>query len=400
MLIQVEYKDNNRGVVNPPLLDHLLSSNKINKFRRSSGWVTVGIDPIRGRGGAYKGPERRKTRTAAENDASPVCAGLPPDISFSEMIIESLPGLFFLLDWQGRFMRWNRNLERLSEYPAEEILARHCLDFFSGADRRIVRQKIQEVLAKGQASVEAELVSKDGVSIPFFFTGMKTVIDDMPCVIGMGIDITARISLEKALRESELRFHSLFKSMAEGVALHKIIYDEKGMPSDYLIVDANPAYESHTGIARKDAIGSKASQLYGMGRPPFIDVYERVAATGQPVHFETVFEPMNRHFRISVFSPARGQFATVFEDITERKRHDAERERLVSELKDAIAKVRQLSGMLPICASCKRIRDDKGYWQEIASYISKRSDALFTHGLCPECARRLYPDFVDADGKG
>lgn len=56
-----------------------------------------------------------------------------------------------------------------------------------------------------------------------------------------------------------------------------------------------------------------------MGKPPFIDVYERVAATGQPMHFETFFEPMKQHYRISVFSPAKGQFATVFEDITERK---------------------------------------------------------------------------------
>ena len=199
------------------------------------------------------------------------------------------------------------------------------------------------------------------------------------------------------MRESESHFHSLFNSMAEGVALHKIIYDEKERALDYVILDANPAYESHTGIARKDAIGSKASQLYGTGKPPFIDVYERVAATGQPVHFETFFEPIKKHYRISVFSPAKGQFATVFEDITERKGIDAERERLINELKDALANVKQLSGMLPICAYCKKIRDDNGYWEDVASYITKHSEALFSHSLCPDCVNKLYPDLIDKD---
>lgn len=399
MRITVLYKDNNLGVVNPPLLDQLISSDKINKFLDPGGWVTLGIDPVRRKGDVYNGPERRRTMAdAVEKHTYHVSAVLPPDISFSEMIIESLPGIFFLIDYRGRFLRWNRNLEQLSEYSAEEILAKNCLDFFNGEDRGIVEQKIQEVLAKGLASVEAELVSKNGNTIPLFFSGMKTVIHDVPCVIGMGIDITARLCLEKALRESESRFHSLFNSMTEGVALHKIIYDEKKTAMDYVVLDANPAYESHTGIARKDAIGSKASQLYGMGKPPFIDVYERVAATGQPVHFETFFKPMNKHFRISVFSPAKGQFATVFEDVTERTGIDAERERLINALQDAIAKVKQLSGMLPICASCKRIRDDNGYWQEVAAYITKHSEALFTHGICPDCAKKLYPDLIDAAG--
>jgi len=77
----------------------------------------------------------------------------------------------------------------------------------------------------------------------------------------------------------------------------------------------------------------------------------------------------------------------------ERKKMTAEREKLVLELQEALAKVKLLSGFLPICCSCKKIRDDKGYWQQIESYISEHSNAEFSHGLCPECAKKLYPEF-------
>jgi PAS domain S-box-containing protein len=83
------------------------------------------------------------------------------------------------------------------------------------------------------------------------------------------------------------------------------------------------------------------------------------------------------------------------EDITERKRAEEEREKLVHELQEALAKVKTLSGMLPICASCKKIRDDKGYWNQIESYIRDHSEAEFSHGICPDCMKKLYPDFAD-----
>lgn len=80
-------------------------------------------------------------------------------------------------------------------------------------------------------------------------------------------------------------------------------------------------------------------------------------------------------------------------DITDRKRAETERESLIRDLQDALSKVKMLSGMLPICANCKKIRDDKGYWKQIESYIKDHSEAVFTHGICPECARKAYPEF-------
>jgi PAS domain S-box-containing protein len=79
-------------------------------------------------------------------------------------------------------------------------------------------------------------------------------------------------------------------------------------------------------------------------------------------------------------------------DITEKKLLALERERHVNELQEALAKVKLLSGLLTICSHCKKIRDDKGYWNKLESYISKHSDAFFSHGICPECFDQFYSD--------
>ena len=78
-----------------------------------------------------------------------------------------------------------------------------------------------------------------------------------------------------------------------------------------------------------------------------------------------------------------------------KRRAEEERERLVVELQEALAQVKTLSGLLPICMSCKKIRNDTGYWDLIEDYIQQRSEAQFSHGICPDCARTLYPDLYD-----
>ena len=80
-------------------------------------------------------------------------------------------------------------------------------------------------------------------------------------------------------------------------------------------------------------------------------------------------------------------------DISERKRAETEREHLISGLKKALAEVKTLSGLLPICANCKKIRDDKGYWTQVEAFIGERTNIQFSHGVCPECWQVLYPDY-------
>lgn len=85
----------------------------------------------------------------------------------------------------------------------------------------------------------------------------------------------------------------------------------------------------------------------------------------------------------------------VVKDITERKLAEEEKEKLIIDLQAAISEVGKLSGLLPICASCKKIKDDHGYWTQVEAYISEHSEAVFSHGICPECAKKLYPQYYD-----
>ncbi len=86
-------------------------------------------------------------------------------------------------------------------------------------------------------------------------------------------------------------------------------------------------------------------------------------------------------------------YTGIIRDISERKQHEKERDALIDNLKKSLTKVRKLSGLLPICASCKKIRDDKGYWNQIEAYIRDHSEAEFSHGICPECSEKLYPEY-------
>jgi K+-sensing histidine kinase KdpD len=80
-----------------------------------------------------------------------------------------------------------------------------------------------------------------------------------------------------------------------------------------------------------------------------------------------------------------------------RYRAQEAQKQLIRELQAALANIKKLSGLLPICAACKRIRDDQGYWSEVEAYIRNHSEATFTHGICPECAKKLYPEYFQAD---
>ena len=122
------------------------------------------------------------------------------------------------------------------------------------------------------------------------------------------------------LIKTEKKIAALYNFMTEGVALHEVVYDASGKAVDYVVADVNPAFEKITGLPKEQSVGKKASELYGTGDPPYLDIYAKVASTGKPASFETYFAPMQKHFKISVFSPSKGKFNTVFYDITEHKK--------------------------------------------------------------------------------
>lgn len=118
---------------------------------------------------------------------------------FTDSIINSLPGIFYFFDRKGKFLKWNRNFETVTEYSGEEISAMSPLDYFEGSDKEQIAKKIQDVFTKGEDTTEAMLVSKSGKKTPYFFSGKRITVNGASYLAGMGVDITAQKNMEKQL---------------------------------------------------------------------------------------------------------------------------------------------------------------------------------------------------------
>ncbi len=132
-------------------------------------------------------------------------------------------------------------------------------------------------------------------------------------------DITEKKLAENLIKESEEKYRSLFEGMQEGFGFHKIIYDEDGKPIDYIFLEVNPAFERITGLKSADILGKKATDILPNIEATWIEDYGKVSLQCQSVEFERYSIALNKYFRVSAFSNVKDYFATVFEDITERK---------------------------------------------------------------------------------
>jgi PAS domain S-box-containing protein len=128
---------------------------------------------------------------------------------FSATMLESLPGILYFYDLQGRFLRWNRNFEKVSGYSAAEIARMHPLDFFRPDARARIRDRIAEVFESGESAVEAEFLSKDGSTTPYYFTGRRVCFGQDVCLVGVGIDVSERRRAEQRVAESERKYREL-----------------------------------------------------------------------------------------------------------------------------------------------------------------------------------------------
>jgi PAS domain S-box-containing protein/diguanylate cyclase (GGDEF)-like protein len=164
---------------------------------RSETWVHVTTSLIRAADGQPSYfisvfddiSERKRAQEAVQQERN-----------FTHAALDSLPGLFYLIDDQGRFLRWNKNFETVSGYASEEISRLAPTELFAGPEKAVVAAKISEVFTTGDATVEAELVAKNGTRTPYFFTGTLVQLDQKACLSGMGIDITARKQAEHELQ--------------------------------------------------------------------------------------------------------------------------------------------------------------------------------------------------------
>jgi len=152
-------------------------------------------------------------------------------------------------------------------------------------------------------------------------------VKDADSVNVYGLDITERKRAEEVLQDSEKKYHSLFTNMLNGFAYCKIIVDEKNKPVDFVYLEINDAFEKLTTLKRKDVVGKKVTEaILGIkeAHPELFDIYGKTALTGKGANFDIYFKPLKIWLSISVYSPQKGYFVAIFENITERKKAEEE----------------------------------------------------------------------------
>ena len=171
---------------------------------------------------------------------------------FSNVALNSLPGVFYIIGPDNRFLRWNDNFENVCEYSSEEFSQISPLDLFEGNDKNLIRARIEEVFVKGVSDAEAEIVTRSGKHIPYYFTGRTIKVDGVACLIGMGIDITERKKKDEALAESEESYRNLFNLATDGI----FILDSEGN-----FIDANKTAYERLGYTRDELLSLHISEL-------------------------------------------------------------------------------------------------------------------------------------------
>jgi PAS domain S-box-containing protein len=262
------------------------------------------------------------------------------------------------------------------------------------------RQKLFET--KTKQVCELKLINTDGTefcaqlesyAVKDEEAGNYSVIRSSLC------DITERKQAEMALFASKQEIESIVKTVPD------IIYRLDPYGRITFVSDSVKRY----GYQPEELLGTKVMKLvYSEDKAKTIHkIKERRTGERSTKSFETRLITKNQTpvsfdvFTISaegLYAPAKFGLGTflgtqgIARDITARKQAEEEREKLISKLQEALDNIKTLKGLLPICANCKNIRDDKGYWNQIEAYIRERSDAEFSHSICPDCAEKLYPD--------
>jgi PAS domain S-box-containing protein len=313
------------------------------------------------------------------------------------MLFERAPLCYQLLDSDACILNVNKAWLDTFGYSRAEVLGRWLGDFMTPQSLGRVSEYLTNSKAIGDIhDAELEMVRKDGLRLTVSFH--STIGYDergsmhFHCILA---DITNRKRMEEELQRNQRFLQAIIDTEPECVKL---------VGSDGTLIMMNPAGLAMIEADSLDQVKGKC--IYPLiaeeHREAFKKVTDKVfrgengtlefemnGMKGGRLWLETHAVPLynERNEVISLLAITR--------NITEKKALECQKDELIISLKEALAKVKTLTGFLPICSSCKQIRDDKGYWNQIESYIRDHSEAEFTHSLCPECASKLYPEIYD-----
>ena len=246
--------------------------------------------------------------------------------------LEYSPTYVFFKDENIRTVRLSKNYEAMLGMPVAEMLGKTMNELFPSDLAKSMLADDMRIMKEGkEITVEEELNGRrySTIKFPIFIEGKPRFL------AGFTTDVTERKRTEEALRASEERYRLLFQNTSFGFALHEILLDADGKPCDYRFLDVNPAFTTLTGLEAKDLIGRTVFEVMPGTEPHWIKTYGKVALTGESIEFESYSRELDRHFSVTAYSPEHGRFATIFHDVSERKRVEEEKRKLERQVQQA-----------------------------------------------------------------
>lgn len=239
----------------------------------------------------------------------------------SDLIINSLPGIFYLYDRNGKFIRWNKNFEIVSGYSAKEISSMHPLQFLS--DKELSINKIESVFKNGADEMESCFVTKDGKEIPYFFNGSLINLDGKEFLIGMGIDISSRKEAEKKVEEIDRETKTTLNRISDAVI---------ALDREWRYTFLNDAALDNHPLGREGTIGKSMLDIHpGIDSTLFWRTYQKALQTMSVQEAESFYEPLGVWFAIKVY-PSNDGITIFYRNISERKKTEQEMLALIDSL--------------------------------------------------------------------
>ena len=295
----------------------------------------------------------------------------------------------FSKEGPGRFLDVNERACQMLGYTREELLSMGVSAIDVPQQTANIPEITRQILETGHAFFETEHKTKDGRLVSVEVSTRMLYIRDNPTILSIARDIAER-------RQADYLYRTLARHVQSAIF---IVQDSR-------LRFVNPYVTVHTGYEEEELINRDAVFLIHPEDRETTRINAIAMIKGErdsPYEFRLVCKDGSIRWIMERSVPIRFEEKPAVlmnsMDITERKRAESERERLISDLGKALSEVKTLSGLLPICSSCKKVRDDTGYWNQIESYIRDRSDVQFSHGICPDCARILYPEYYERKSK-